>query len=416
MGDDLKGVTLFNDGRWLIQKTRNKKTITRRGGGGERAARIALESIERELNEHGENQRAAKRLGIKLGLNGDAPRVLTFAQLFAEKYTPWAMTELDPVTWRSRETVHWHLLAFFGDTPLDEITSEQVDAFKAKRLSEGIVYKSEVVMQSRKPRALSKAGLAEQLKVLRAILRWAVKRGHLSFAPTIDMPKEKRGVPGAAKPVRYFTVEERARLFRRATRPFLADVIRFGLLTGARPAEIFHIRCRSIDLQRRVITIEEQLCPYCAGGKWLPKVGTWRAVEIAPALLPVLRRLFVGKRADDLLFDNIHGRPFTRLHGGGGSFQNALKMAGLARQGLSFYSLRHTFASDLASAGVPLTKIAALMGHTDLRSTQRYAHLMPTALDGVVANLQLPDAWSPARDATAKAPVLSVVGKEVTAG
>jgi integrase len=92
-------------------------------------------------------------------------------------------------------------------------------------------------------------------------------------------------------------------------------------------------------------------------------------------------------------------------------------MAGLARQGLSFYSLRHTFASDLATAGVPLTKIAALMGHTDLRSTQRYAHLMPTALDGVVANLQLPDAWSPAREATSNAPVLSLAGKEVvTAG
>ena len=92
-------------------------------------------------------------------------------------------------------------------------------------------------------------------------------------------------------------------------------------------------------------------------------------------------------------------------------------MAGLERQGLSFYSLRHTFAADLASAGVPLTKIAKLMGHTDLRSTQRYAHLMPTALDGVVANLQLPDAWGalaciPERP---NATALSVVGEEEVA-
>ena len=231
------------------------------------------------------------------------------------------------------------------------------------------------------------------------------------------MPKEKRGAPGAAKPVRYFTVEERVRFLRRA-KPALAEVIRFGLVTGARPAEIFHLRCRSIDLQRRTITIEEQRCPLCTDGKWIPKVGAWRVVEIAPDLVPVLRRLLLSKRPEDLLFESVHGQPFTRLHGGGGSFNRVLRMAGLARQGLSFYSLRHTFAADLASAGVPLTKIAKLMGHTDLRSTQRYAHLMPTALDGVVANLQLPDAWGALAcipDTGPNATALSVVGEEEVA-
>ena len=362
---------------------------------GRRARARRLAEIERELSDRAEDQRAAQRLGVKLASDGAPVQALTFAKFFEDKYTPWAATELDPVTFRSRESVHWHLLTFFGNTPLDEITSETVDAFKAKRMREGIVYKSEKAQQSRKPRPLSKAGLAEQLKVLRAILNWAEKRGHIKHAPTIEMPKEKRGTPGAAKPVRYFTVEERARLFRRVKSEALADVIRFGLMTGARPAEIFHVRCRSVDLKRRTITFEEAQCTHadCRDGKWVPKVGTWRVVEIAPALMPVLRRILKGKRSEDLLFDNVHGLPFTRLKGGGGSFSRALRNAGLDRQGLSFYSLRHTFASDLASAGVPLTKIAALLGHTDLRSTQCYAHLMPAALDGVVANLDLPDAW-----------------------
>ncbi len=407
MKDEMKCVTLYEDGRWLIQKRRDKKTITRRGKGGEAAARKALAEIERELGEHAENQRAADRLGVKLAPDGTPTQRLTFAQFFEEKYKPWTATGLDPVTFQSRESVHWHLLTFFGNTPLDEITSESVDEFKAKRMREGIIYKSEKAQQSRKPRPLSKAGLAEQLKVLRAILNWAQQRGHMKQAPTVEMPKDKRGTPGAAKPVRYFTVEERARLFRRVKSPELADVIRFGLLTGARPAEIFHIRCRSIDLQRRTITFEEQPCshPLCAGGRWVPKVGAWRVVEIAPELMPVLRRVLKGKRPDDLLFNNKHGLPFSRLKGGGGSFSRALCNAGLDRQGLSFYSLRHTFASDLASAGVPLTKIGKLLGHTDLRSTQCYAHLMPTALDGVVAELHLPEAW----------PTLVLVREEVTA-
>ena len=110
MSDDLKGVTLFDDGRWLIQKTRNNKTVTRRGKGGEKAARKALEDIERELKDHAENQRAAKRLGLKLEPDGAPAAALTFAQLFEDKYKPWAATELDPVTWRSRQATHWHLL------------------------------------------------------------------------------------------------------------------------------------------------------------------------------------------------------------------------------------------------------------------------------------------------------------------
>lgn len=359
MTDDLKGVTLFQDGRWLIQKSRNKKTITRRGHGGEKEARKALREIEAELNDYAETQKAAQRLGVKLAPDGTPAQALTFTQLFEDKYKPWALTELDPCTWRSRDSVHWHLRSFFGDVRLDDITSELVDAFKAKRMQEGVVYRSEKAALSRKRRPLSKAGLAEQLKVLRAILKWAVRKGHLKVMPTIDMPKDKRGEPGAATPVRYFTAEERARLLRRC-KPELADVIRFGLMTGARPAEIFHVRCRSIDLKRRTITIEEQPCDKCRDGRWVPKVGAWRQIEIAPDLFPILRRLMKAKRPEDPLFDSDHGQPFTRLQGAGGSFTRALRMAGLARQGLSFYSLRHTFGADLASAGVPLHKIAKL--------------------------------------------------------
>ncbi|MDB4916608.1 MAG: integrase [Gemmatimonadetes bacterium] len=413
----MKGVTLFPDGRWLIQKTRHKHTITRRGDGGEKAAVAALDAINAELAQLDKVKEAAKTLGLKAPRPGATLKALSFRRLFEDKYQAWAETELHSATRRSRESVHWHLLAFFGDVPLDEITSELVDAFKSKRMKEGIVYRTEEGAQKRAWRALSKAGLAEQLKVLRAILKWAVKKGHLKIMPSIEMPKDKRNAPGAGKPVRYFTLDERARLLRRSN-PGLADVIRFSLTTGARPAETFHIRCRSIDLVRRTITFEEQPCALCDGKLWLPKVGTWRQIEIAPDLLPVLRRLLRGKRPDDLLFDNVHGKPYTRLQGGGGAFNRALRSAGLARQGLSFYSLRHTFGADLASAGVPLQKIGKLMGHHDLRSTQVYAHLTPEALNGIVDNLKLPDEWralSAVPRSHSLAPALSLVGEEASA-
>jgi len=49
-----------------------------------------------------------------------------------------------------------------------------------------------------------------------------------------------------------------------------------------------------------------------------------------------------------------------------------------------FHDLRHTFATRLAQAGVDFYKIGKLLGHKDIRMTQRYAHHYPESLrDGV---------------------------------
>ena len=403
------GLKLFGDGRYLIQVQKYGIKKTKRGTGGEREGQKEMARLVAEIEDEFRRAEAARMLGVELPKGAtELPKPLTFAQLFHDKYQPWAKAELHPSTWDARQSTHWHLLAFFGDKPLDQIDSNLVDEFKRKRLTEGVIYRDSDGAQNRKPRPLSKAGLAEQLKVLRAILGWAIRKGYLKTAPHVEMPKDKRGDPGAAKPVRYFTEEERARLLRRCN-PRLADVVTVALLTGMRPAELFHTRCRSIDLNRRVLTVEEQVCPDCPEGRWIPKVGEWRQLEIAPALLPVLRRMMQGKRPEDLLVENKHGAPYSRLRGSGGSFVRALRQSGLDRKGLSFYSLRHTFAADLASAGVPLEKIGKLMGHTDPRTTAGYAHLRPEALTGVVERLSVPQPWAPL-GVTSKAPTAPALG------
>lgn len=63
----------------------------------------------------------------------------------------------------------------------------------------------------------------------------------------------------------------------------------------------------------------------------------------------------------------------------------------LERSGLDcrIHDLRHTFASLLVSNGVPIYHVTQLLGHSDTRITQRYAHLSPNNLLSVVN--QLPD-------------------------
>ncbi|MCK9173513.1 MAG: site-specific integrase [Desulfuromonas thiophila] len=58
------------------------------------------------------------------------------------------------------------------------------------------------------------------------------------------------------------------------------------------------------------------------------------------------------------------------------------------RRKLCFHSLRHTFASRLAMAGVPLYTIKEAMGHHTIAMTERYAHLMPDTLREAMLHLE----------------------------
>jgi len=55
------------------------------------------------------------------------------------------------------------------------------------------------------------------------------------------------------------------------------------------------------------------------------------------------------------------------------SLKNVLDKAGLAN--VSMHTLRHTFASQLVMAGVPLRDVQELMGHRSYETTLQYAHL-----------------------------------------
>jgi site-specific recombinase XerD len=48
--------------------------------------------------------------------------------------------------------------------------------------------------------------------------------------------------------------------------------------------------------------------------------------------------------------------------------------------GLRIHDLRHTFASLLVSGGMSLPMIGKLLGHTQVQTTQRYAHLFDDPL------------------------------------
>jgi site-specific recombinase XerD len=53
-----------------------------------------------------------------------------------------------------------------------------------------------------------------------------------------------------------------------------------------------------------------------------------------------------------------------------------------------FHSLRHTFASWLVQLGQPLYTVSKLMGHRNIRWTERYAHLDPATQKEATSGLE----------------------------
>ena len=97
----------------------------------------------------------------------------------------------------------------------------------------------------------------------------------------------------------------------------------------------------------------------------------------------ILLRLCQGKRRDDYLFENPKtGKPFRDFKTG---FNRACADAGI--EGLSWRDLRATFATRLGEAGYNAFEIAALLGHSDVKTTQRYVRVEPRIHEAVQATM-----------------------------
>lgn len=86
-----------------------------------------------------------------------------------------------------------------------------------------------------------------------------------------------------------------------------------------------------------------------------------------------------------MVFSRTDGKPLTRdivKH----PFTRLTFAAGLPR--IRVHDVRHSFASQLAMAGVSLLAISKLLGHSGMQVTERYAHLSPSSLDDAVKVLE----------------------------
>lgn len=182
----------------------------------------------------------------------------------------------------------------------------------------------------------------------------ASKRAWEAIAPfrNVDDPKP-----------RYLDDAEATRLINACDGDF-RKLVTAALLTGCRYGELRRAKVGAFDVAARVLSI-----PIAKGGA--------RAVALSDEGTAFFQRQIMGRVSGDLLLPRDDGMAWE-------DSQQIRRMKDVSRiasisPAIGFHILRHTYASRLAMKGTPMAVIAAQLGHSDTRMTERhYAHLAPS--------------------------------------
>lgn len=195
------------------------------------------------------------------------------------------------------------------------------------------------------------------------MLRMGIRWRYIDWNVVSSVDKMK--VP--EKSPRFLNRQEIQRLTEAAKSSHIYPLIMTALHKGMRKSELFNLKWSDIDFSQHVVTVQSK-------DDWHTKNYKSRAIQLTPALYKVLREhrklhLELGLQSEyvftyrgNQLKSNIK-RTLTKV----------LKRASL--EGVTLHTLRHTFASQLVMAGVPLREIQELMGHASFDTTLQYAHL-----------------------------------------
>ena len=194
------------------------------------------------------------------------------------------------------------------------------------------------------------------LDLLTQIINFAIARGHLETNTARAVKRNRRPVH-----TRFLSREEISRLHRvldrqtRHSRREQADIIRLLLLTGCRRSEILRLRWSEVDRDRLVL----------ADSKTGPR--------IVPLNTPARRILEHRPRGESPFVFPSPSDP-TRPRSRNLAFWYRARREACI-EGVRLHDLRHTHASHAVMNGVPVPVVARLLGHSDVRTTLRYAHL-----------------------------------------
>jgi integrase len=241
-------------------------------------------------------------------------------------------------------TTFKYLESFLGGEKLvNEITEKDMLEFTEYRITHPSVY------QARK-----------DLINLSSAFNWAIQK---EFLKTNPCNKIKRIKPPQKLPV-FFSEKDFEKLISVILDQDFRAMVIVAVNTGLRQMELVNLRWYQVNINNPQIILDNQ--------HHITKSKKIRSIPLNKKALDVILPLRGERGLQDCVFEfkGITNRwKYVQ-----NNFRSYTKLAGVSPK-LNFHSLRHTFASWLVQKGVSIYEVSKLLGHSDIKTTQIYAHL-----------------------------------------
>jgi len=270
---------------------------------------------------------------------------MKLADFIDEIYMPWAKS--NKTSWLNDQYNAVTLKNHFGEKKLKEIQPLDIERFKSKRLA----------TQTKHDTQRAPASVNREFEMLSRVFNLAIEVGKADMNPCLRVKKFKLD----NERYRYLTPTEEADLMSWLIdeRKHLQPMVILALGLGLRKREQLNLRRDQVDFFRNVVVASR------TKGK--------RNRDIPMDVLDdrvksVLLHLCEKKKADEFVFVNPHTKnTYTDIKR---SFATACDKSEV--RNLEWHDLRATFCTRLALAGYDAFTIKALMGHRDMKTTERY--------------------------------------------
>lgn len=277
---------------------------------------------------------------------------------FQTEYLAYAQSIHTANTYQSDKTAFEQFLRVTGEVLLYEVGVREIERFVAFKQKETSAWSAR-----------------KHFAHLASAFQRAVVWKKIEKNPFRDVPKPR--LP--EKLPAYFSKEQLAILLQSVDDPNFRDLILFAVATGMRMSEILYLRWENVDVERKTILVKNT-------SEFTTKSKRNRIVPISDFLASILAR-----RKRDATCPYVFHRenaPQTTdyvTH----RFKKCVRRAKLD-DSLHFHSLRHSTASLLVQAGVPIYSVKEILGHSQIATTLVYSHLAESHLKDSINRMSLP--------------------------
>lgn len=309
-------------GNWYIDFTFHGQRIREMIGPSRKTAQAVIAKRKAEIAE-------GKFLDIR-----KEPDPIKFYD-FAKEYLQWSKANKKPSTYNRDLSLMRQLNKEFEMKAIQEITTWQIEKYKAKRKDE-----------------IKPASVNREIALLKHMYSKAIEWGKAKENPA----KKVKLLKGEIKRVRFLMPDEIQRLLSNCA-DHLKPIVTVALHTGMRKGELLNLQWDQVNFDQGIISILNT------------KNHERRDIPMNETIKTTLKEI---ERKGPYVFCNGDGGNFLNVRR---SFETALRKSSI--EDFRFHDLRHTFASNLVMEGVDIMTVKELMGHKDLTMTLRYAHLAP---------------------------------------